>query len=290
MLKSDGAIDNLRYMIGRLSNEYVIRLHGSFRFPVYPGWKSGLQVQEDMHILYVRGGEGRYTMEDGTVIPLRRGSLAFISDRYPYWSSHELDNPLVIHGLRFGLYRRDNERETFRAPSPFYCYVKVPDHRYYDTLTYHIHGLYHGDYEPDIKLTAAVSVQQILNELYLMLLRKNVGSEKSESKVHLAKQYIEERLDEKISIRDVADHVGMSVRYLQKLFKSEVGYSPKEYHLSAQMDKAHRDLEQSGLTVSQVAERLGYSDAFAFSHQFKKHFGFPPLAVINRSPKGGGGA
>lgn len=40
------------------------------------------------------------------------------------------------------------------------------------------------------------------------------------------------------------------------MFKAEVGFSPKEYHLSIQMDKAYKYLEGDGMSVAQAAEQL----------------------------------
>ncbi|WP_224722391.1 helix-turn-helix transcriptional regulator [Paenibacillus vietnamensis] len=156
------------------------------------------------------------------------------------------------------------------------------DYPYFEAISDKLHSIYHGDYEPEIKQMTAVYVHQLINELYLLLSGTNIAKMKSATKAQLAKQYIEAHADKKINMQEIADQVGVSVRYLQKMFRAEVGYSPKEYHLSVQMDKAYRSLVEYGMSVAQAAEGLGYSDPYTFSHQFKKHYGVPPQTVKNR--------
>lgn len=70
--------------------------------------------------------------------------------------------------------------------------------------------------------------------------------------------------------------------YLRRLFKKEVGVSPREFLLNGRMELA-RGIILGGLsnryseyTVSQLAEACGFADPLYFSRVFKKYFGVSP--------------
>jgi len=284
MLAGAAATDGMRDLLAPMPDKRWIRMHGSYRFPVYSEWKKGLQIQEDMHILFVRGGEGSYIMDDGAILPLKRGSLVCISNDYPHRATVNPSDPLLISGLRFGVYGHHQDARPHKAAKPFYIYAMVEDADRYDDLTGKIHAVYHGENESGtgIEKLPALLVHQLLYDLYLLLLHKKIAPGKEWSAVQKAKQYIESRVGSRLSIEMVADHAGVSVRHLQKRFKTELGLSPKSYHLMVQMDYAYKALSDYRLKVAEVAAQLGYSDAYTFSHQFKKHWGVAPVFVKKR--------
>jgi len=279
MLASADAAEGMRDLLAQMPDKRWIRMHGSYRYPVYPGWKKGPQIQEDMHILFVRGGEGSYRMEDGAIIPLKRGSLVCVSNDYPYRASMNPADPLLISGLRFGVYGHDRGARPYTAPKPFYVYAAAEDADRCDEMTGRIHAVHHGEHGGGIDKLPPLLVHQLLYDLYLPLLGKRIAPSKELSGIQKTKQYIESRAGGKLSIESVAARAGMSARYLQKRFKAEFGMSPKSYHLMVQMDYAYKALSEYRLKVAEVAAQLGYSDAYTFSHQFKKHWGLAPSFV-----------
>jgi AraC-like DNA-binding protein len=74
----------------------------------------------------------------------------------------------------------------------------------------------------------------------------------------------------------VARAVGMHRAYFARHFHRAVGVTAKRYQLEAKMRLARYLLGVAGLPVQEVAARLGYADAFAFSRRFKTVVGVPP--------------
>ena len=73
--------------------------------------------------------------------------------------------------------------------------------------------------------------------------------------------------------------------YLSRIFKEDYGISIKKYIVSVRMNHAKKFLED-GHSVSDVADMVGYSDAFGFSKMFKSYFGVSPSNIRNEtSPK-----
>lgn len=127
-----------------------------------------------------------------------------------------------------------------------------------------------------------------LIQLILLLLRdqKDTTQEQngcifeSPNKKYVVNQmirYFNEHYHEKISLDQIARNMYLSTFYLSKIFKSETGDTPINYLIELRMEKARELMEASpGISIQNVAEMVGYDDAYHFSKLFKKHFGAAP--------------
>ena len=90
--------------------------------------------------------------------------------------------------------------------------------------------------------------------------------------------YLEEHYADKISLDQIAENMYLSPFYISKIFKSEIGESPIHYLIRVRMEKAKAILESgSSLSIAEIAERVGYEDAYHFCTFFKNAF------VVSRS-------
>jgi AraC-like DNA-binding protein len=78
------------------------------------------------------------------------------------------------------------------------------------------------------------------------------------------------------TVQDMAEFCNISENYLRQLFHSQTGMSPKEYLDSIKMNRATELLTTSDLKIYQIAERLGYSDAYHFNRRFSNVIGISP--------------
>ena len=58
--------------------------------------------------------------------------------------------------------------------------------------------------------------------------------------------------------------------------KEKVGFSPMAYLTRYRLHRAQQLLEQSSLSVAQIAEKVGYLSESAFNKAFKRGLGVPP--------------
>lgn len=76
----------------------------------------------------------------------------------------------------------------------------------------------------------------------------------------------------------LAAEAGLSPSGLRRQFKGATGVSLHAYALQCRASAARRLLAESSLPIKEIAERLGYRDAYFFSRQFRKWSGMPPAA------------
>jgi two-component system response regulator YesN len=100
------------------------------------------------------------------------------------------------------------------------------------------------------------------------------GGQRNE--IALAREYVLKHLDEKIGVQEIAAQVGMSENYFSHLFKKETGTNFVDYVNRVKMEMAAKLLENPGLKVADVAERLGIDNSNYFSVLFKKVMGISP--------------
>jgi AraC-like DNA-binding protein len=72
-----------------------------------------------------------------------------------------------------------------------------------------------------------------------------------------------------VSSDALAKAAGMSKNTFNRAFKRETGMAPRAYARERRMDRARTMLGMSDLTISEIAEDLGFCDRFHFSKVFK---------------------
>lgn len=88
--------------------------------------------------------------------------------------------------------------------------------------------------------------------------------------------YIESLPSKDISLAEAANKVHLSPSYFCKLFKKKTGTNFSDYIMNIRLQEASRLLEKTSLRISEIAERLGYTDLAYFSNSFKKLNGVTP--------------
>lgn len=84
------------------------------------------------------------------------------------------------------------------------------------------------------------------------------------------------RVDQQLSIAEMAEHAGLTVRSFTSAFEQNTGQTPKRYHLNLRLDAARGLLLSGRANVKQAAERLGFSSPFYLSKLYSKRYGHPP--------------
>lgn len=100
--------------------------------------------------------------------------------------------------------------------------------------------------------------------------------DEQESPIRQAVRYIHSVLPGDITLQEVAAKVHLNPSYLSQLFKQQMKINFIDYVLEHRMEKAKQFLSQTTLRVSEIAERVGYSDLAYFSNAYKRITGMTP--------------
>lgn len=88
--------------------------------------------------------------------------------------------------------------------------------------------------------------------------------------------YIESNRAYDMSSAEAAEWVHLNPSYFSKLFKQTKGMTFTDYATAMRMKEAARLLENTSLRVTEIAERLGFTDPAYFTNTFKKSIGQTP--------------
>lgn len=84
------------------------------------------------------------------------------------------------------------------------------------------------------------------------------------------------------TLEELAGRCGLSRTGLAERFREAMGDTPLAYLRTVRMQKAMRILGETGRTLEQVAQEVGYQDAFSFSKVFKRSVGMAPREFRRR--------
>ena len=106
-----------------------------------------------------------------------------------------------------------------------------------------------------------------------------------ESYVSPAISIIRSEYQNQLTVVGIAARLHVNRCYFSEVFKAVTGVSPKKYLDDFRMEKAADLLTKRAVNVSVTALSVGFSDVFAFSRAFKKHYGVSPTEYVEKYKK-----
>ncbi len=103
--------------------------------------------------------------------------------------------------------------------------------------------------------------------------------------VKKAQIYIEDHLQEKISVEHLSSKFATGRRNFDRRFIKATGNTPVEYSQRVKIESAKKAFETSRKTINEVMYEVGYSDVKAFREVFRKITGMSPLEYRGRYNK-----
>lgn len=91
-------------------------------------------------------------------------------------------------------------------------------------------------------------------------------------------QWIEENLDQHISLESIAERAAMSVRTLGRQFHTQTGSTPLAWLRTARIRRAKALLETTSLSIEQIATSAGFGSVASFRLHFTRTVGTSPTA------------
>jgi AraC-like DNA-binding protein len=249
---------------------YITLAH-MFNAPV--GWKLGPRVMQQFQLQYVVDGVAEAWI-DGKHYPKRKGDLFLHWPDEPH-SVHTIGNEkyvcisIVFHfggsAFPFEQLCRHHHMGNFQG---------LPLETKLSQLVIHYH---------QTGLVAQLQCQQLLMGVLVELASGSGLSRSPEdgtgrssrniAKLVLIKNYIDEHYNESISLSELEQLTGYGANHIISMFKKRFGTTPIQYQTNKRIQKAKELIIHSGMSVSEIADAVGYSNVHAFSKIFKRKTG-----------------
>ena len=97
--------------------------------------------------------------------------------------------------------------------------------------------------------------------------------------VTLARQMLDDRLAETVTLDDLAAAAGENRFTLAKLFRRELGVSPHRYLIARRLAAAQQNLA-AGASIAEAALAAGFFDQSHLTRQFTRRTGFTPARFV----------
>jgi AraC-like DNA-binding protein len=257
-----------------------------------PGWRLDRrwsQSFDDFVLWVVWGGRGWMTA-DAAPVALRPGVCLWMKPGVIYLARHDPNNRLRVNSIHFRLTDIDG--------SALPCDASVPTlvHEAADTgcvvaVTGRIVDLLSGPFRSAGDATNRRVADQLLTALLMDLdaapqrpaspIRGGTQRHHHQLVMDLYRQINESPTDIP-SVAVMARRAGYSPDHFARVFKSVVGLTPRDAIVSARVERARLLLTESSLSISQVADMLGYENVYFFSRQFKAKAGHTPSQYRKR--------
>lgn len=152
---------------------------------------------------------------------------------------------------------------------------------YLSSTAYHFKDFVQSGMESPMELVTKCNNLDELQKLLLEKLRDFESlletSPVENTTVFLIRDYIGTHyMDDRLSIKDISEHVHLSTSYICTIFKTETGQTLNQYITEYRIEKAKQLLADPRNKISEISAKVGYADGNYFGKSFKKAVGLSP--------------
>ncbi len=145
---------------------------------------------------------------------------------------------------------------------------------------YYIRKLDYAKSEDEVEQIHDEMVLDFTGQMRIALKDKNLSRA-----VSLALDYIYAHLSERITIKDLAKHTGVSASFLSREFSNELGISISDYIRDKKIEMSQELLVNSDMSIIEIACQLSFSSQSHFIQVFKTLVGETPKKYRSKNQK-----
>lgn len=237
-------------------------------------WHSVPHTHNHMELFYIVGGKGQFLIED-QLYPVNANHLVIINPNITHTEVSLNAQPLEyivlgIEGIELAASERSSSQfsilDQFESVEISGCLRNILR-------------------EMEQKNTGYEDVCQAYMEILIIRLMRNtalaVPSEPQVSSGNrqcaAVKRYIDLHFKEALTLEQLAEDAHMNKFYLSHAFKREYGVSPINYMITKRIEESKYLLAETDLSMSQIAQLLGFSSLSYFSQVFRRTQSVSPM-------------
>lgn len=133
-------------------------------------------------------------------------------------------------------------------------------------------------------LHGASTRSEVAGGILVEALERSIGLSRGNRSRQLARAvaFVDAHYGDPISVAAIAQEAGLSESRLHALFEARLGLSPMRYVTRRRLEMAALLLEETPLSIAEIAHRVGYGDQSAFTRVFRREKGETPGAYRKR--------
>ena len=220
-------------------------------------WDSLIMVSDGEYSIQISG--------EKRPIILQKNEIAFIPGNTEF--SRAVLSPVTYHYVLFYI----------KSPHPFYLAAQAGKLKLSQSQAEAIlESLRFSSLIPDNRGLLSETVGYIFAQNYLFGNKYNANSKPFSREIEMAVRYMNNNLDKKIDMDQLAEHVFLSHSGLIWKFKQELDTTPTEYLLLLRMRNAKRLLLGYSYSITEISEMCGFSNPYYFTNVFHRYYGTSP--------------
>ena len=237
-------------------------------------WHSVPHTHNHMELFYIVGGRGQFLIQD-QLYPVNVNNLVIINPNIPHTEVSLNAQPLEyivlgIEGIELA--------GTGSAAGQF----SILDHFESVEFSGCLRNILR---EMELKSRGYEDVCQAYMEILLIRLMRSTAlslpaepqSVSRNQQCAAVKRYIDQHFKEALSLEQLAEQAHMNKYYLSHAFKREYGVSPINYMITRRIEESKYLLSETDLSLSQIAQLLGFSSLSYFSQVFRRSQNMSPM-------------
>jgi AraC-like DNA-binding protein len=235
------------------------------------GWYTQTRIFQQYVIQYVVNGVAEYEIE-GKIYTTKKGDLVIHHPLERNEIRTIAGEPYICISIVFHLGGADFPLRRL-MDAQHYCgnYINHPvEHMLSQLISLFIQN----DLESHLKCQGLL--MQIFSEVAKWLRDKDQPQrllKNNRRTMTLLKNHIIECYNSELCFATLEQLSGLSKNYMISQFTKHFGISPMQYQLSVRVKKAKELAIQTNLSISEIAQMVGYSDVHTFGKMFKKKTG-----------------
>ena len=256
MLKSD--ISEQLKSVGNIRITKILKQHWKERKSSYLS-----SSRPDFGIMLVLSGETNFVTSAGS-LSAQAGNIVFLpkGSKYEAFFNNETDDYLVNFDM-------DNFSSDVCAPVKLLEEASLSSVEAFSSL---VEENYSENY-------SNLRIQGLLYLLFDVIVN-DIEAEAAENKNMINRVCDLLSRDVSVSFGDIAKECAISESGLRRIFKERVGVTPIQYRTETKLKQSIYLLESTDLSVSEIAEKLGFFDAAYFCKVFRLRFGITPKQYV----------
>lgn len=137
-----------------------------------------------------------------------------------------------------------------------------------------------AEYKTSIFLYAITFIMETLRTIS----KENITKESKTTKIiNKAVEYISLNASANLGVSNVADYLGISTKQFTRIFNKHMGISPGKYIKNCRISRISDFLLFSDLSITDIAESMGYPDYASLVKAFKRAKGVTPVQYRNKT-------